>query len=44
MRFTHVMSAISASPTSHRGNGSQCSMIPAPAIASTGITTTQKYQ
>ena len=44
MRFTHVMSSISAVPICHIGNGSQRWMITAPAIASTGITITQKYQ
>ncbi len=38
------MSAISTVPITQVGNGTQFSMIPAPAIASTGITTTQKYQ
>ena len=44
MRFTHVMSSINAAPICHIGSGSQRWMMPAPAIASTGITTTQKYQ
>jgi hypothetical protein len=44
MRFTPVMSTINAVPISQVGSGSQRWMTPAPAIASTGITTTQKYQ
>ena len=38
------MIAISTMPICHVGSGIQLSMITAPAIASTGTTTTQKNQ
>src|SRR5690348_8345857 len=44
MRFTAVISTINVVPICHDGNGSQRWMITAPAMASTGITITQKYQ
>jgi len=44
MRLTLVISSINATPISQEGNGSQRWMMVAPAIASTGITITQKYQ
>ena len=44
MRFTKVIRSVSAMPISHIGSEIHRWMIPAPAIASTGITMAQKYQ
>src|SRR5208282_3376376 len=44
IRLTLVMIAIRPMPSAHSGTGSQEFRIAAPAIASTGITITQKYQ
>ena len=44
IRFTPVMIAISPTPISHAGNAIHCCSNCAPAMASTGTTTIQKYQ
>src|SRR5450432_2804549 len=44
MRFTKVIRTMRAVPISHIGREIHRWMIPAPAIASTGMTMTQKYQ
>ena len=43
-RFTAVMTAISTSPICQTGSAIQCCRMAAPAIASIGTTTIQKYQ
>src|SRR5271166_1202400 len=44
MRFTAVITAISPTPICSGDSGIHCCRILAPAIASTGTTSTQKYQ